>query len=342
MALLERVALGLTDNAPVCLILEDLQWVDPSTAALMRRLIDGPPGQRVLLLLTERQVATTRVDGLNRPDQPAGHAAPAATTGQHLPDRHIASRPLPTLRLHGLPPAAARGLLLRAGGAAALDGDLVDWLAARADGVPLFVEESARMAAAWALQPGAPGLARQLRDSVPATLSDLLTARLDQLPQAKRAAQLGSALGRHFPRALIDAVNNHPASPIRLPSLAEQLHALLQAGLLVADTEGGQPVWSFRHALLRDAAYQSLLARERRALHAAIATVLATQFQPLCDSQPGLLPQHLELAGEHAAAQAGWLRAADHASARSAHQEALGHRQRAHDLAAVLAQSIVP
>ena len=198
------------------------------------------------------------------------------------------------------------------------------------------------MAAALALQQRGADLARQLRDSVPATLSDLLTARLDQLPQAKRAAQLGSALGRHFPRALIDAVNQHPASPIRLPALAEPLQALLQAGLLIADTEGGQPVWSFRHALLRDAAYQSLLVRDRRALHAAIATVLATQFQPLCDSQPGLLPQHLELAGEHAAAQAGWLQAAQHASARSAHQEAAGHRQRAQDLAAQLACAVKP
>ena len=321
MALLERVALGLADDAPVCLILEDVQWVDPSTAALMRRLVDGPPGQRVLLLLTHR----------SRTGDPRDERDDIDAAGR-----------LPTLRLPGLPPAAARGLLQRAGGGAAFDIDLADWLVARADGVPLFIEESARMAAALALQQRGADLARRLRDSVPATLSDLLTARLDQLPQAKRVAQLGSALGRHFPRALIDAVNAHPGSPIRLASLAEPLHALLQAGLLIADTEGGQSVWSFRHALLRDAAYQSLLARDRRALHAAIAAVLATQFQPLCDSQPGLLPQHLELAGEHAAARAGWLQAADHASARSAHQEAAGHHQRAQALVALLARVVKP
>jgi class 3 adenylate cyclase len=321
MALLERVALGLTDNAPVCLILEDVQWVDPSTGALMRRLIDGPPGQRVLLLLTQRSRADDPQDGRDGID---------------------AASALPTLRLPGLPPAAARGLMQRAGGGAALDGELADWLAARADGVPLFIEESARMAAALALQRPGVDLARQLRDSVPAALSDLLTARLDQLPQAKRAAQLGSALGRSFPRALIEAVHAHPASPIRLPSLAEPLGALRQAGLLIADQEGGQPVWSFRHALLRDAAYQSLLARDRRALHAAIAAVLAAQFQPLCDSQPGLLPQHQELAGEHEAARAGWLQAAAHAAARSAHQEAAAHRQRAQDLTARLSRRLKP
>ena len=333
MALLERVALGLADDAPVCLILEDVQWVDPSTAALMHRLVDGPPDQRVLLLLTERQPAHGSRGGLDRVADPAGYGAPE--TG-------AAGRALPTLSLPGLTPAAARGLLQRASGGVALDAELADWLAARADGVPLFIEESARMAAALAQLQPAVDLTRLLRDSVPATLSDLLTARLDQLPQAKRAAQLGSALGRRFPRALIDAVNTHPESPIRLGSLAEPLHALLQADLLIADQEGGQPVWSFRHALLRDAAYQSMLLRERRALHAAIAVVLATQFQPLCDSQPDLLPQHLELAGDHQAARTGWLQAAEHAKARSAHQEAAGHHQRARDLAAELARSVQP
>ncbi len=342
MALLERVALGLADEAPVCLILEDLQWVDPSTAALMRRLIDGPPGQRVLLLLTERRGATGAAEGRAGHDGLARLAAPAGPAG---PDSPAAAGPLltlPTLHLPGLPPAAARGLLQRAAGGTALGAELADWLAVRADGVPLFIEESARMAAALAQQQPAVDLARRLRDSVPATLSDLLTARLDQLPQAKRVAQLGSALGRRFPRALIEAVNAHPASPIRLASLAEPLQVLRQADLLIADEEGGQPVWWFRHALLRDAAYQSLLTRDRRALHAAIAAVLAAQFQPLCASQPGLLPQHLALAGEHAAAQAGWLQAAAHASARSAHQEAADHRQRARDLAALQARAAAP
>ena len=331
MALLERVALGLADDAPVCLVLEDAQWADPSTRALMRRLVDGPPGQRVLLLLTERNRAGDPTDEL------AGPSDDRAVAGLQpgLPDLSD----LPTLRLPGLPAAAARGLMQQAVGGASLEAGVADWLAARADGVPLFIEESARMAAALSQQQPGIDLARQLREAVPATLNDLLTARLDQLPDAKRAAQLGSALGRRFPRALIEAVHQHPASPFRLPALAEPLGALLRAGVLVADEEAGQPVWHFRHALLRDAAYQSLLERDRRALHAVIAAVLAGQFQPLCDSQPGLLPQHLELAGELAAASAGWLQAAAHAAARSAHQEAAAHRQRAQELSARLARA---
>lgn len=301
MALLERVALGLSDNAPVCLIVEDLQWVDPSTGELIQRLIDGPAAQRVLLLLTERR---------------AGGDAGAAQAGH-------------TLRLPGLDGGAARALLQQACGAAALDAALSDWLAERADGVPLFIEESARLAAALAAQQPGADLARRLRDAVPGTLRDLLAARLDQLPQARRAAQLGSALGRSFPRALIEAVRAHPGLPFRLDDLAERLDLLVQEGLLSLQDEGGQPVYAFRHALLRDAAYQSLLERDRRALHASIAAVLQAHFAALCASQPALLAQHQEQAGRVAEALAGWERAARHAAARSAQQEAIGHLQRA-------------
>ncbi|MBL8351821.1 MAG: AAA family ATPase [Burkholderiaceae bacterium] len=301
MALLERVALGLSDNAPVCLIVEDLQWVDPSTGELIQRLIDGPPAQRVLLLLTERRAEGD--DG-------------AASAG-------------PTLRLAGLDGGAARALLGQACGATPLDAALTDWLAERADGVPLFIEESARLAAALAAQQPGADLARRLRDAVPGTLRDLLAARLDLLPQARRAAQLGSALGRSFPRALIEAVQAHPGLPFRLGDLAARLDTLVHEGLLSLHDEGGQPVYAFRHALLRDAAYQSLLGRDRRALHASIAAVLQADFAALVASQPALLAQHHEQAGQLAEALAGWERAARHAAARSAQQEAIGHLQRA-------------
>jgi len=307
MALLERVALGLGDNAPVCLILEDLQWVDPSTGELMQRLIDGPPGQRVMLLLTERRGTSDAAD-----------------------DGAVFEGPM--LRLSGLAADAARGLLQQACGGSALDAALTDWLAARADGVPLFIEESARLAAALAAQQPGADLARRLRDAVPGTLHDLLAARLDQLPRARRAAQLGSALGRSFARALIEAVHADPDAPIHLgdpDDLAGQLDALVHDGLLSLQHEGGQPVYSFRHALLRDAAYQSLLERDRRALHASIAAVLQSQFAGLCASQPGLLALHQEQAGQVAEALAGWERAARHAAARSAQQEAIVHLRRA-------------
>jgi len=309
LAWLERVALGLGDQAPVCLIVEDVQWIDPSSRALVQRLLDGPAGQRVLLLLTQR-----------------GAPADAAAAGFGAPA-------LPVLCLGGLPPDAACALLQDATGGALLGADLVRWLAARGDGVPLFIEESARLAAALAASRPAGDLAATLREAVPGTLRDLLMARLDQLPQAKRVAQLGSALGRGFSRALLEAVNAHPASPIRLAALDQDLATLVRAGLLAQqdpndDGHGGHQL-VFNHALVRDAAHQSLLERDRRQLHAAIADVLQQQFAALCASQPELLAQHLEQAGQDEPALAAWERAARHAAQRSAHGEANAHVQRA-------------
>ncbi len=305
MALLLRVATGLADQAPVCLILEDLQWIDPSTLELVQRLIDGPAQQRVMLLLTLR-----------------GGADEAAACGLVAPDQA-------RLRLGGLAPAASRALLQQASGGMLADDELAHRLAARADGVPLFIEESARMAAALAAQrrPGETG--RSLHELVPGSLHDLLMARLDQLPQAKRAAQVGAALGRVFPQALIEAVNRHQASPIHLPALGALLDALVQAGLLTVQRDGDQPGYAFRHALVRDTAHQSLLERDRRALHAAIAAVLQSHFAPLCNIQPELLALHQEQAGQAGEALAGWERAARRAARRWALHEAMAHLQRA-------------
>ena len=308
MDLLVRVSEGLSGQAPVCLIFEDMHWIDPSTRGLVQRLIDGPPSQRVLLLLTVR-------------------SGPAPALPTPCPD-------VPTLVLAGLGAEAARSLVQGAIGGALLDAELVRWLADRADGVPLFIEESARMAALLALrQPGA-DVSGALRDAVPETLQGLLMARLDQLPQAKQAAQLGGALGRSFSQALIQAVNAHAASPIRLPTLGPALADLARAGLLSVQGDGDQRLYVFKHALVRDAAHQSLLARDRRQLHGAIAAVLQSQFGPLCDSQPERLALHYEQAGLDAEALAAWQRAAHHAAQRQALGEASAHVRRAQALLA--------
>ena len=304
MDLLMRIAQGLDEQAPVCLLLEDVHWIDPSTRELMQRLIDGPPQQRVLLLLTQRSDSA---------------AEPAFQ--------------VPSLVLGGLGAEAARTLLQGAVGLALLDADLARWLTQRADGVPLFIEESARMAAAMASQQPAADITAALRDAVPATLQDLLMARLDQLPLAKRAAQLGSALGRHFSWAQIEALNGHADSPIRLTTLARALDELVLSGLLtLADSAAAnspQRSYAFKHALVRDAAYQSMLERDRKRLHASIAAVLQGQFQALCSQRPELLALHHEQAGMATEALAGWEQAARQAAQRSAHGEAIAHLRRA-------------
>lgn len=303
-------------NRPLVLIVEDVHWIDPSTRELVLSLLDGRAGTPLLLLLTLRSGG-----GGASEDEIAGFG----------PD-------LPRLALGGLPAHLAFELMRDACGAALLDAEAERWLASRADGVPLFIEESARMAAALVkgLSGGGPAVVRPgadialtLREAVPATLEGLLTARLDQLPSARRAAQLGSAIGRSFALALAKAVNDHPDSPIRLGDLGHQLAVLEQAGLIGIQGEGEQRVCTFKHALVRDAAHQSLLERDRRRLHACIASVLAGRFAALVAAQPELLAHHHELAGQVAPALAGWERAARHAVSRSAHDEAIVHLRHA-------------
>ena len=333
MDLLVHISQGLDERAPVCLIVEDVHWIDPSTRALVQRLADGPRHQRLLLLLTARSSsadAASAHTSAHTNDHTNAHTSTDASDG-------AAGFDLPSLTLGGLGRDAARALLQGAIGQSLLDADLAGWLMHRADGVPLFIEESARMAAALAAQKPSADIAAALRGAVPATLQDLLMARLDQLPLAKRAAQLGSALGRSFTQAQIDAVNQHADSPIRLPALASALAALDQAGLLTVqvDDAAGQAAdpaqqrYSFKHALVRDAAYQSLLERDRRQLHASIAAVLHSQFSALVAARPELLALHQERAGQATVAVAGWERAARHAAQRSALAEALAHTRRA-------------
>lgn len=323
MDLLVRWLRASAANRPLVLIVEDVHWIDPSTRELVASLLDGRAGTPLLLLLTLRTGGTGVAEG-------DGGAAGDASAGF--------GDAVPRLALGGLPPALAFELMRDACGAALLDAEAERWLATRADGVPLFIEESARMAAALVkgLSAGGPhaaaagaDIAHTLREAVPATLEGLLTARLDQLPSARRAAQLGSAIGRSFSRPLAEAVNAHPESPIRLPDLLHELGVLAQAGLVSVQDDGVLALYTFKHALVRDAAHQSLLERDRRRLHAAIADVLATQFAAQVAAQPELLAHHHELAGQLVLSLAGWERAARHAAARSAHDEAIGHLRHA-------------
>ncbi|OYU92685.1 MAG: hypothetical protein CFE45_22355, partial [Burkholderiales bacterium PBB5] len=148
-----------------------------------------------------------------------------------------------------------------------------------------------------------------------------------QVPQ-EQVPQTG-AIGRAFSLALLVAVNAHAESPIQLAQLDTELQRLVQAGLIEPQGSDEHRLYVFKHALVRDAAYQSLLERDRRRLHASIATVMRAQFPALVAQQPELLAQHLEWAGQIAEALAAWERAARFAAQRSAHDEAIAHLQHA-------------
>jgi len=150
-----------------------------------------------------------------------------------------------------------------------LPGEIVRLLAARADGVPLFIEESTRMALDLGVGAEGRDAASTLRIAVPATIQDLLMARLDRLASAKPVAQLGGTIGREFSFALLQAVLAHESSPVQIGDLAAQLARLVDSGLLIEKGEPPDTSYSFKHALVRDAAYQSLWERDRKKLHRA-------------------------------------------------------------------------
>jgi len=237
----------------------------------------------------------------------------------------MAPFPYSELNLRGLPAATARRLVLSACGDARLSQETVRLLAARADGVPLFIEESTRMAVEAALGRREQDGVALLQQSVPPTIQDLLMARLDRVAAAKQVAQVGAAIGREFSHALIEAVLEHEVATVDGSGLRAKLDMLVQSGLLVAKGSEPDTAYFFKHALVRDAAYQSLWVRDRQRLHRAIAHVVQYRFAELTDAQPELLAYHYTEAAIPADAVAYWEKAARRAATRSAHHEAIAH-----------------
>jgi len=195
---------------------------------------------------------------------------------------------------------------------------------AKTDGVPLFVEELTKMVLeSGLLQEGAeryeltgplPPLA------IPATLHDSLMARLDRLATVKGLAQLGATLGREFSYELLQAV-----SPWDEGTLRRGLHQLVEAEFLYQQGLPPQATYLFKHALIQEAAYQSLLRSTRQQYHQHIAQVLEARFPDICEMQPELLAHHSTEAGLHEQAIGYWQKAGQRAIERSANLEAIGH-----------------
>jgi len=199
---------------------------------------------------------------------------------------------------------------------------LLDRIVERSDGVPLFVEELVRAASERA--------AIRLGDDIPATLRDSLAERLDRMATAKSVAQVAAAIGREFDVPLLHAVADANAA-----ELGDALAQLERAGLVSAH---GNSQFRFRHALMQEAAYDTLLKSQRQALHARIAETLRDQFGSVAVHEPETLAHHFSLAGETASALEWWRSAGERAIARSAYAEAGTHFQRA----LAQAQTIAP
>jgi class 3 adenylate cyclase/tetratricopeptide (TPR) repeat protein len=283
LALIVDEFLGMGENDPVLIVLEDAHWIDATTLEMMMRLTDSIGRARSLALVTAR------------PDfAPPWLARPHAA--------------LLTLGRLGRQECAQ----LVAGVAAAhgLSAETVATIVAKTDGVPLFVEELTKSVMESAGEDGA----------VPATLKDSLMARLDRLGQAREVAQIAAVIGRQFTLSLLDAVASKAAA-----ELEATLAKLVAAGIVFPEERGQERSFSFKHALVRDVAYESLLLARRREWHARIGNALEKHFADIAASEPDLLAHHFGEAGLPAPACDYRLRAGDQAVSRSAYAEAIAH-----------------
>ena len=215
-------------------------------------------------------------------------------------------------------------MVLQLTGGKAFPAEVVEQVIARTDGVPLFVEELIKMLLESGLLHEVDGryvLSGPLPPlAIPATLQDSLVARLDRLAGVKTLAQLGAVLGREFPYELMRAV-----APLDEPTLQQGLAQLVDAELLYQRGRLPQATFRFKHALIQEAAYQSLLKSTRQHHHQRIAQVLEAQFPEMVETQPELLASHYTAAGLAGQAILHWQRAGARAIERSANVEAISH-----------------
>jgi class 3 adenylate cyclase/predicted ATPase len=291
------VMLRIAVQQPVLFVMEDLHWVDPTTLEFLTLLVDQGPTARILALWTFR------------PD-----FSPPWTGRSHLTQ----------VTLHRLPRQQATEMTDRVAHGKALPTEVVEQVVAKTDGVPLFVEELTKMVLGsgllqeredrYALTSPLPPLA------IPTTLHDSLMARLDRLATVKSLAQLGATLGREFSYALLQAV-----SPWDEWTLQRGLHQLVEAEFLYQRGLPPLATYLFKHALIQDAAYQSLLKSTRQQYHQRIAQVLEEHFPETAETQPELLAHHYTEANLNEQAVSYWQQAGEKAIQRSAYVEAIGH-----------------
>jgi class 3 adenylate cyclase/tetratricopeptide (TPR) repeat protein len=283
LAALTGWVFGAARFQPVVMVVEDLHWLDPSTLELVQLVADQAVTVAVML------ICTTRPEFHPQSPMRSHHTQ---ITMNRLSVRNV--REMVAL-------VAARN---------ALASESVEAVIQRTGGVPLFVEELTRAV----LESGDVKLSGR---AIPVTLHDSLMARLDRLGSAKSVLQLGSVIGGEFSFELLRAV--HPGSESELES---ELRKLTDADLLYFRGVPPDATYRFKHALIRDAAYEALLKSRRKELHGLIARTIDEKFPDVKQAQPEVLARHWTEAGELEPAIAEWSRAGKAAQARNAFAEA--------------------
>jgi class 3 adenylate cyclase/predicted ATPase len=301
---------GLARQNPALMIFEDAHWIDPTSLEALGRLVDRIRTLRVLLVVTFRP--EFEPPWIGRP-----HVM--ALTINRLAERDIGAM-IDRLVGNKFLPASIRQ-------------DIIE----RTDGIPLFVEEMTKAvleAGSEAAAEHAVAAVPSPALAVPASLHASLMARLDRLGPAKEVAQIGATIGREFSHALLASVVRKPEA-----ELASALDRLIAAGLLFRQGVPPHATYLFKHALVQDAAYGTLLREPRRTFHARIAETLETQFAAIAESQPELLARHCTEAGQIEKAAGLWGKAGQRSLARSALVEAVAQLTRALDQIAGLSGS---
>jgi predicted ATPase len=295
-----QVAALVSEN-PVLMILDDAHWIDATSLELFGRIVDKIPSLRVLLIVTYRPEFEPPWIGQPHVSTLTLNRLGAREIGAMI-DRVAGNKPLPV----------------------AIKRDIVE----RTDGIPLFVEEITKAV----LEAGAEGVERVVAAlppssvPVPASLHASLMARLDRLGNAKEVAQIGATIGREFSYALLAAVARKPEVEVRL-----DLDRLTTAGLLYRQGEPPNATYLFKHALVQEAAYGTLLRDPRRSLHARVAQTIEDQFTDIAEVQPEVLARHFTEAELLEQAASWWGKAGRRSLERSALVEATAQFTRALD-----------
>ena len=312
-----RSLVDLTEAAarkqPTVMLYEDAHWADPTSLEVMDLLIDRIRNTPLLIVLT------------HRPEFQPKWGSHGHVTG---------------LNLSKLTRAQSSAIVSKLAGGKALPADLLERILAKTDGVPLYVEELTKAI----LESGEikdagdhydyVGASRSV--TIPATLRDSLMARLDRSSQAKEIAQIGAAIGREFSYELIAAV-----APDTKTELDSALNQLTESGLAFRRGTPPDAHYTFKHALVQDAAYDSLLKSKRRELHVEIAEVVRGRFSAQAEAAPELLAHHYAEGARFESAVHYWRVAAERAAARFATPEAIAHAEKGLAIVTQVAEAAV-
>jgi class 3 adenylate cyclase/predicted ATPase len=288
------------ERRPIFQLWDDLHWADPSTLELLGLLINQAATASLFMVMTFRP-----------------EFIPPWPTRSHM-------TPVTLSRLEG---RDVEVMVTRLAGGKALPAEVVQHIVKKTDGVPLYVEELTKTIVESALL-------REESDhyeltgplstvTIPDTLQESLMARLDRLPKVREVAQLGAVLGREFEYEMLKAL-----APMDEARLQDGLSQLVEAELLYQRGRPPRATYTFKHALIQDAAYQSLLKRTRQQCHRQVADILESRFPETVETQPELLAHHHTEANSPQKAVEYWLKAGQQAVHRFADREAVGHLQK--------------